>query len=189
MAWQAMLTILRRSDATVINEWAGRFGAMAESAKLSREQRLAFFEVAEQKTGGEKNSGNLRIVRESLAELYDDAGDYKRASEYYSLLLKDVRETGERPVVMAKLLGVYLKDGNTQMACQLVGNYLLENDLDANSVLVSSLDVYLNGHGQPGEKTKALLDALNNIKADGRPGWSEQLQKWAKALEPAKETE
>jgi hypothetical protein len=68
------------------------------------------------------------------------------------------------------------------MACQLVGNYLLENDLDANSIIISSIGSYLNGQGQTDARSQELLKALNGIKAEDRPGWSEQLKKWVNAL-------
>ena len=57
-AWQAMLKIFNNCDINVIESWMGKFDSQAGNGKLSDEQYVSFFELAERKAASGKQRGN-----------------------------------------------------------------------------------------------------------------------------------
>ncbi|MHC4790795.1 MAG: HEAT repeat domain-containing protein [Planctomycetota bacterium] len=184
-AWQAMLKIFKQSDVQVIEEWLQNLTSQGSKAPLSDEQMISFLKIAEQKAVSESKPEMLKSVRVKLAELYSKADDFKQAAEYLGLLHQTTQGSEDKQAILADLLDVYLKWQNVQAVSQLVGNCLLQNDLDANSVIVHSIDDYLTNPPVGGDPT-AVLGALAAIElTEPRPGWQLQIKYWTESFMPA----
>ena len=185
-AWQAMLAIFKGSDAAVLDEWIEKFNSHNAKTRLSDEQCLSVLEIAERKAVAENRSTMLRNVRARLASLYNKRGDFERAAEYLGMLRQVAQTAEEKEAISAELLGVYLRNSNAEAAVRLVEYCLLEKDLDSNNVIVLSVDSYL---AEPPAPTDAnvILEALASVKtSEARPMWAEQVQRWTKRLDRAK---
>jgi hypothetical protein len=146
---------------------------------------ISFLKIAEQKAVSESKPEMLKSVRVKLAELYSKADDFKQAAEYLGLLHQTTQGSEDKQAILADLLDVYLKWQNVQAVSQLVGNCLLQNDLDANSVIVHSIDDYLTNPPVGGDPT-AVLGALAAIElTEPRPGWQLQIKYWTESFMPA----
>jgi HEAT repeat protein len=176
-AWQAMLTIFKRSDVVVLGQWMGRFEQENTNLKLSDEQRTAFLETLESKVDGKSNPEMVANVREKLAHLYAKRGEYERSAKYWGGLLETAKEAGQRDRIRGELLDVYLRGGNFEAAGLLIANCLLEKDLDSNNVVVSTIERFLDG--AQGTVSKTLLEELGKIQAPaGRTAWLERRKSW-----------
>ena len=187
-AWQAMLKIFKRSDAAVLNEWIGKFDLQNTQGRLSDEQRLSIFEIAERKAIGENKLKMLKNIRKKLVKFYSKNGEFERAAEYLGMLRQVAQTPEEREAILADLLDVYLRWPNVEAATQLVDNCLLEKDLAPNSVIVLSIDSYL---AEPPDAAdpNAILQALAEIKTpEARPMWQAKVKIWTDRLGQAEKT-
>ncbi|MHC4417225.1 MAG: HEAT repeat domain-containing protein [Planctomycetota bacterium] len=185
-AWQAMLAIFKGSDAAVLDEWIEKFNSHNAKTRLSDEQWLSVLEIAERKAVAENRSTMLRNVRARLASLYNERGDFERAAEYLGMLRQVAQTAEEKEAISAELLGVYLRNSNAEAAVRLVEYCLLEKDLDSNNVIVLSVDSYLADPPAPTD-ANVILEALAGVKtSEARPMWAEQVQRWTKPLDRAK---
>lgn len=177
-AWQAMLTIFRRSDVAVLGQWMGRFELETPKIKLSDEQWTAFLEIVEPKVDGQNDPEMVTSVRERLARLYAKRGEYERSAKYWGGVLEMAKESRERDRIRAELLDVYLRGENFEAAGLLIANCLLEKDLEPNDVVVGRIQQFLDrAQATAGKK---LLEELGKIKApEGRAAWLEQRKRWA----------
>jgi HEAT repeat protein len=182
-AWQAMLEILKSSDAGVLNEWISKFDSPSTKAKLSVEQMISFLEIAEGKAVRENKLKMLKDIREKLAGLYKKTGAFEQAAKYFGILQADAKlEVEERDKILAELLDAYLRWPNVEAATKLVDNCLLEKDLDPNHVLVLAIDNYLS-EPPVGVDPNEVLKALTKINPSRkRPKWLMQVQLWLSRL-------
>jgi HEAT repeat protein len=202
-AWQAMLKIFNNCDVNVIEDWIGRFNSQAGKGKLSDEQYVAFFELAERKAIAEHASGNkadtersdgpasamVRTSREKLAQLYAKAGQFEQAAEYLGKLRGSAKTAEQKEAILGQLVDVYLRWPKMAAATQLVGNCLLEKDLGNDSAVIRSIDAFLDNPSE-GSDPNVVLKSLRRIKsADQRPLWHQHLARWSKRFGSAKEVE
>jgi HEAT repeat protein len=179
-AWQAMLTIFKAVDISILDKWVERFSSQDMEAKLSDEQKISFLEIAERKANGEKRGEMLKNVREKLVKLYIRSGRYEQAAKYLGLLREAAGSAEEKEAILAQILEVYLRWPKVETAAQLVDNCLLEKDLEPNSVIVLSIDKYLSEPNAPSDPN-VVLGSLAKIKtAKERPMWAEQMRRWTK---------
>ncbi len=180
-AWQAMRRIFNRPgcDAAVLSDWIARFDSQSIRARLTDEQLISFLEIAERKAVSENNPEMLKDIRERLAGLYRENGEFERAAEYLGMLREVAGTEQERERFLGCLLDVYLRWLNVEAAVRLVSNRLLAKDLEPNDVIVRSIDNYLTDLDDRADPN-ALLKALSEIKTAGeaRPIWDEQLRRW-----------
>ncbi len=181
-AWQAMLTIFKTVDTEVLDKWVERLSSQDMETKLSDEQKISFFEMAERKAGGDKNGEMLKNIRGQLARLYSKSGRFEDAAKYLGLLREAAESPEEKEAILAQLLDVYLRWPKVETAAQLVENCLLEKDLGPDNAIVLSIDKYLTEPNAVSEPN-AVLAALVDIKtAKKRPMWAEQVRRWTKRL-------
>jgi len=181
-AWQAMLEILKSSDAGVLNEWIVKFDSPSTKAKLSVEQMISFLEIAEGKAVRENKLKMLKDIREKLAGLYKKTGAFEQAAEYFGILQEEAKKVEERDKILAELLDAYLRWPNMEAATKLVDNCLLEKDLDPNHVIVLAIDNYLS-EPPAGVDPNEVLKALTQINPSRkRPKWLMQVKFWLSRL-------
>ena len=181
-AWQAMLTIFKGVGTEVLDKWVERFSSQDMDAKLSDEQEISFFEMAERKASGEKGGGVLKNVREQLARLYIRSSRFEQAAKCLGLLREAAESPTEKEVILAQLLDVYLRWSKVETAAQLVENCLLEKDLGPDNVITISIEKYFAELPATADPNVAL-EALIKIKtAKNRPMWAEQVRRWNKRL-------
>jgi len=181
-AWQAMLEILKSSDAGVLNEWIAKFDSPSTKAKLSVEQMISFLEIAEGKAVRENKLKMLKDIREKLAGRYKKTGAFEQAAKYFGILQEEAKKVEERDKILAELLDAYLRWPNVEAATKLVDNCLLEKDLDPNHVIVLAIDNYLS-EPPAGVDPNEVLKALNKINPSRkRPKWLMQVKLWLSRL-------
>jgi hypothetical protein len=190
-AWQAILKIFRRSNATVLAEWAAKIKSPAMAGKTTSEQQISFFTLAEQKAQTENKVELLKDAQTNLADLYSASGNLKQASEYLKILFAGAT-VQEKPQLQGRLVHAHLMLGSVDQACELVSNYLSTKDLDLgpeDSVL-KSIEAYLNS---PATVNPAgLLDAMQQIQvADPKilQAWRALLSGWTERYAKVKKTE
>ncbi|MGD1043084.1 MAG: HEAT repeat domain-containing protein [Sedimentisphaerales bacterium] len=188
-AWQAMLKIFNNCDVNVIESWIGRFDSQAGKGKLSDEQCVSFFELAERKAVAENKAEIVRATREKLALLYTKAGQFEQAAEYLGKLRGAAKTAEQKEAILGQLVDVYLRWPKVEAATQIVGNCLLEKDLGNDSAVIRSIDAFLDNPSE-GSDPNMVLKSLRRIKsADQRPLWHQHLARWGKRFGPAKEAE
>ena len=180
-AWQAMLSIFRRGELAVFDQWLERLDHPGDGARVSQQQRVSFLEAAELKAIGEGGAQTLRLIRGRLAELYDKQGSFEKAAEYLGLLRETAVTEQEKRQIMASLLDVYLRWPRMELAAQLVHNSLLERDLGPESVMVKTIDGYISA-SLASSDPNALLTALSQSVPAERPMWTGQLGRWQESL-------
>ena len=180
-AWQAMRKIFNRPgcDAAVLSDWIARFDSQGIKAVLTKEQLISFLEIAERKAISEDKPEMLKDIRERLAGLYRQSGEFEQAAEYLGMLREITGTEEEKERFLGCLLDVYLRWPNVEAAVRLVSNRLLSKDLEPNDVIVRSIGNYLTDLDDEVDPD-ALLKALSEIKTAGesRPMWAEQLRRW-----------
>jgi tetratricopeptide (TPR) repeat protein len=188
-AWQAMLKIFNNCDVNVIESWMGKFDSQSGNGKLSDEQCVSFFELAERKAVAENKAEMVRTTREKLAQLYTKAGQFEQAAEYLGKLRGAARNAEQKDAILGQLVDVYLRWPKVEAATQLVGNCLLEKDLGNDSAVIRSIEAFLD-NPPGGSDPNIVLKSLRRIKAtDQRPLWQQHLARWDKRFVPAKEAE
>jgi len=191
LAWQAMLKIFNGSDASVVNEWIDKFFSQNSQIGLSDEQKIAFLEIADRKIGENKPEA-LKNIREMLANLYIEMGQFEQAANYLGRLREATQTEAEKEAVLSQLVNVYLRWSKIELAVNLVENCLLQKDLDADNKVVRSIDAYLNAPDEGGADPNKVMDALGGIKGDAvqaRPKWRNQMKRWKELISKAAITE
>jgi HEAT repeat protein len=194
-AWQAMLKIFNNCDVNIIDSWIGRFDSQARDnhiseaskGKLSDEQCVSFFELAERKAVAENKAEMVKAAREKLAQLYTKAGQYEQAAEYLGKLRALAKTTEQKEAILGQLVDVYLRWPKVEAASLLVGNCLLEKDLGHDSAVVRSIDAFLDNPSE-GSDPNMVLKSLRRVKStDQRPLWRQQLARWNKRFGSAED--
>jgi HEAT repeat protein len=179
-AWQSMLKIFNGADVNVVESWIDRIDSQTGKDKLTDEQRIAFFEIAEKKAIAENRTVVIKSAREKLARLYGKVGQFEQAAEYLGKLRQAAGTAEEKDAVLGQLLDVYLRWPKVDAATWLIGNCLLENDLSPNSPVIRTIDAFLESPSG-GADPNMILDALRKIKpAENRPMWEQNLARWGK---------
>ncbi|MCX5635495.1 MAG: hypothetical protein NTW55_06645, partial [Planctomycetota bacterium] len=177
-AWQAMLKIFKRSGADVMGEWLAKLAAENAQGRITDEQMIAFLEMTERKADGENKLELLKTIRQELASSYIANSNFERAAECLGKLREAAKTEHEKGEILNKLLEVYLKWPNVKNAADLIYNSLLEKDLEPNSVIVQSIDSYLNAPPE-GVDPKALLVELAKIRVpEQRAKWRQHMELW-----------
>ena len=178
LAWQTMLKIFGRSNIELLAEWAQRLDGEKSKNRLSYEQKITFLEDVEQKAVGEKKI--VKAARVKLAVLYEEAGQFEKAAEYYGLLRESADSQQEKERFLARLLEVYLRWPRLELAVRLMDNCLLEKDLGPDSEIVRSIDNYLKESSGSAD-ANLVVHRLRQIKLSQlRPMWVKQLKAWDK---------
>ncbi len=179
-SWQAMMKIFNNHDVNVIDYWMVKFDTQAGPSKISDEQWLSFFELAERKSASENRIAIAKETRTKLAQLYIKSGQYEQAAEYLGKLRESAGNKEQKDKILGQLIDVYLRWPKIDAASRIVGNCLLEKDLDVDSTVIRSIETYLdnpNGGAEP----NIIIRALIKIKTeDLRPLWHQQLARWIK---------
>ena len=187
-AWDAMLKILKQPqvDASALKVWVERLDSTDEQAKKpSVEQKVSFFEIAARKSEAQEEPELLKNIREKLANIHIQNGEYEQAAEYLGLLRETAQSEAEREDILVKLLEVYLKWPKTEKVRDLIHNKLLESDLDPNGIIVHSIDNYLSSDGD----AELVLGALEVIKVNDRPLWQKQMEIWSERFGKVRRTD
>ncbi len=191
LAWQAMLKIFNGSDTSVLSEWIDKLFSKNSQIKLSDEQKIAFLEIADRKIG-ENKPEVLKNIREMLANLYIEMGQFEQAANYLGRLREATQTEEEKEAILSKLVKVYLRWSKIDLAVNLVENCLLQKDLDLDNKVVRSIDAYLSAPDEGGADPNTVLDALNKIKGDAlqaKPEWRKQMKRWKELISKAATTE
>jgi HEAT repeat protein len=187
LAWQTMLRIFKAVEASVLDEWIGRFSSQDMKVRLSDEQMVSLLETAERKASGEKNSQMLKNVRNKLAELYIKGSKFEQAAKCLGMLREAADSPEEEEAILGRLLGVYLRWPNLDAAKGLIANRLLEADLDPNSVIVQSIENYLTV-AAGGADPNAVIEVLMQVETpQARPMWAERMRDWQHRLRQDKD--
>jgi len=190
LAWGAMLRIFKRCEPEVLAEWTARLTESGEKPRLSDEQILFFFEIAEQKIAGGDNTRMLRAIWATLAQLYKRTGKFEEAADYLGRLHDTAESSEEKQSIVPSLLDVYLRWPHVDKAAKLIHNYLLTNDLEPNSPVALSIEHYLRESGtgvDPNEVLGGLIARIGPV--EDRPQWQELLRRWNRRLGPNEGTE
>ncbi len=177
-AWQAMLKIFKRSVADVMGEWLSKLAAENTQGRITNEQMIAFLEMTERKADGENKLELLKTVRQELASSYITNSNFERAAECLGKLREAAKTDQEKGEILNKLLEVYLKWPNVKNAADLVYNSLLEKDLEPNSVIVQSIDSYLNTPPEGGDPNSLLVELAKIRVPEQRPKWRQRMELW-----------
>ena len=183
-AWEAMLKIFKQPqiDASALKVWVERLDSTDEQAV---EQKVSFFEIAARKSEAQEESELLKNIREKLANIHIQNGEYEQAAEYLGLLRETAQSEAEREDMLVKLLTVYLKWPKAEKVRDLIHNKLLESDLDPNGIIVHSIDNYLSSDGD----AELVLGALKVIKVNNRPLWQKQMEIWSERFGKVRRTD
>ena len=181
-AWQAMLKILRRSNADMMSQWIARFDALPAPNKLSPEQMISFLTLVEQKAQGENKADVLREARLRLFGLYVTGNDAARATEYMNLVLGAAAGDEDRNDAATRLLSMCLQAGAVQvdLAGAVIEAYLAERDLGSEHPMAKSLNAYLR-EPPAGVDPNALVARLRQIKVkepEKRSLWRQLVAEW-----------
>jgi hypothetical protein len=185
-AWQAMLKIFNGSDAGLLNEWMDKLTSPSSKIKLSNEQKIDFLKIAE---AAESNNENKRQIHKRLAELYYETGQFEQAADYLSTMYEIAQTPEAKEAILPKLLDSCLRGAKLERVEELVRNYLMQGDLDPNSIVVLPINNYFS-NPPVGTDPNEVLKVLVAIKApQGRPKWEQQLKNWTNYLGKAKEAD
>jgi HEAT repeat protein len=183
-AWQAMLKIFNGSDAGVLKEWIDKLTLPSSKVKLTNEQKIDFLKIAEAAKG---NSENKPEIRRKLAELYYETAQFEQAADYFGILYEIAQTPESKEAILSKLLDSCFKGSKLERVAELVRNYLTQEDLDPNSIIVQSINNYFI-NPPVGPEPNEVLKVLVAIKTpQNRPKWQQQLEIWTQYLGKAKE--
>lgn len=191
-AWQAMMNIFRRTNAEVLQGWSAKIQSPEVAAKLSPEQRIAFFALSEQKAQGESHAGLLRDARVNLANLYVATENFKAASEHLQVLLAAGPTGEEKHRLYGQSLRVEIGLANMKQASELLSNYLSTKDLDLSPQggVVKCIEEHLGGTASA--DSAGLLEALRQVKVsdpETLEAWQALLAGWTERYASAKKPE
>ncbi len=186
-AWQAMLKIFNNCDVNVIDAWMVKFDSSQSSVKLSEEQCVSFFELAERKATAENKPAIVKAAREKLAQFYTKSGQFEQAAEYLGKIRESAVTKEQKDAVLGQLVDVYLRWPKVEAASRLVGNCLLEKDLGSDNAVIRSIDAFLENPSGGADPT-LVIKSLRKIKStDERPMWRQHLARWSRNLGLAEE--
>jgi HEAT repeat protein len=190
VAWESMLSILKKSDVTVLADWVAKFDSPTVDSGLSNEQRLSVLKIAEQRFLETNRPQALKDVRRQLANLYKGIGNFEQAANYFGMLHETAELAEEKEAILADLLDAYLRWPNAAMAARLVDNYLLVKDLDANCPVALSIDNYFREPPPAVDPNTVLAEFFAKVKepVPPKPKWREFLTRWTERLGSAEET-
>jgi hypothetical protein len=188
LAWEAMVRILRRSQAVVLTQWVERFKTGATEQQLSNDRKLMVLEMAAQKVKDQPDL--LRKVQRDLAELYGEMGNFQSAAEYWGMLHQSAANEQEKAAILPCLLEAYLRLPSIDRAANLIDNCLLIKDLDPNGPVIATIERYLAAPPAGVDPNALLTELLSKVAATtDRPMWQQQRQKWTQQTKPAQQKE
>ena len=182
-AWQAMLKILKDSDAATWKVWADKL--TSDDSKLGNEYKIAFLKAAEVSAAGDFRSE----IGRKLAGLYYTMGQFEPAADYLGMQYEAAKTKQAKEEILAKLLDACLKASKAEPLAGLVEDYLSKADLDLGNSVMQSINDYF---AQPpaGADPVAVLKALETVKVPkGRPKWQQRLSAWKAGLTKTTEAE
>jgi HEAT repeat protein len=183
-AWQAMLDIFKRSDADIMAEWLGKLELQVPQGLISGDEWLFLLEMAERKAASSEKPGMLNSVREKMAVVHSNNGNFERAASYWGQVNEAISQPGAKAVVRGNLLNAYLRWPNLEQAVGLVHICLLEEDLGPDSPVVATIDAYLETPAE-GADPNTLVGALEQmVVTEARPMWADQMRLWSQRLTP-----
>ena len=177
-AWQTLLTIFSRSDATVLTKWLDRFVGDRQQGRLTDSQWLGLLEIAEGKAESRPEL-QVRVLR-LCVEYYTQKAqpDSLRA---YLMKLSGVVTKEERPGILAKVLQMDLQAGNVEKASSVLQSVLAAGDLAEDDEVSRAVTAYLalaQGSESP-DPLKVLQEVFSKVKlAEPRPIWDELRGRW-----------
>jgi len=179
-AWSAMLKIFGRCEMQTVREWVDRLEAKHSGAAVSDEQLITFLEIVEQKFGGVERHEFANTVREKLASLYKQIGEYELSAQYWAALLEGSNADGGRDEILSELLDCYLSGTDLAAVRQLIANRLLQKDLGPDDLLVSRLDEFIKNpqSGQDPNMVVAELSRIDMSNTGERPKWGRRIEEW-----------
>lgn len=188
-AWRAMVRIFGDAQLDVINKWILPIENYVTAGKISEDEALTFFELAEKLCGkkGDGQGGNcdIRGIRGKLASLYFEKSDYEKSAKYYAMLLSDAADVKERGGILARLVTCYFEVGNWDAGAQVLTNVVQEKDVIAGSEVVLAVSSFLD-KAKEGEKGK-VIGSLAKINIADRPVWQELVKQWQGLIKPKAE--
>jgi HEAT repeat protein len=181
-AWEAMMKIFNGCDVNIIENWLPKFDNQPNSGKLTDEQRVAFFEMAEKKVLAEKRPEAVKVIRERIAQLYVKGGQYEQAAEELGKLREAAQTPEQKEAILGQLVDVYLRWPRMDSASRLIQNHLLEKDLGHDDVIVRSIDAFWKNPPATAD-VNMVFDTLQKINhPEPRPVWQQQVNRWAAAI-------
>ena len=185
-AWQAMVNIFKGSDAGIVNGWVEKL-TVESNAKLTDQQKIGFLTTAVEKAESENKPQMLRNVRVRLAALYRKVQEYEKAKESLDKLLSTATTPEQKTEVVDDLLCLYFAWPKTNFAVTLLAVTLAEKDLDADGVLLKTLDKHL-AEPTKGVDPKVVVAQLAKIKTpEDRKNWKKWLGGWQARLKKSEQ--
>ena len=179
-AWQAMSNIFKGCDAETVNSWFEKLAA-ENSAKLTDQQKIAFLIGAVEKAETENKPQMLKDQRTRLTALYRKTNQYEKAEECLGRLRSMATTPEQKTQAVADLIDLYFAWPKTDLAAKLLATALEAEDLDADGVLLKTLDEHLTK--PTGVDPKAVVAQLAAIKApENREKWVKWLKGWQTRL-------
>ncbi|MBL7185370.1 MAG: hypothetical protein ISS70_03525 [Phycisphaerae bacterium] len=180
-AWQAMSNIFKGSDADTAAAWVEKLTAES-NRKLTDQQKIGFLIAAAEKADSENKPQMLKDVRARLAALYRKADQYDKAEECLDKLRSMATTPEQETEAVADLLGLYFAWPKTDLAAKLLAVVLEKEDLDADGVLLKTLDEHLT-EPTKGVDPKVVVAQLAAIKTpQNREKWGTWLKGWQARL-------
>jgi len=185
-AWLAMLKIFDSSDLATLKEWMDKLTSPESKINLPDDQKIAFIKKVEAKAAGDAKL--LESVRNKLAKLYYQTGQFEREAEYWDMLNKAAPTAKEQEVILPKLLDAYLRSSKEELAAEVVRECLAKGDLSSGNVVLNSIDNYLSK--PTGADPNVVIKALSGLKlSEARPNWQKWLKGWTDRLSKSEEAE
>jgi len=180
-AWQAMSNIFKGSDADTVNDWVEKL-TTESNRKLTGQQKIGFLVAAVEKADSENKPQMLKDVRARLAALYRKTNQYEKAEGCLDKLRSMATTPEQKTAAVADLLDLYFAWPKTDLAVKLLAMALETEDLDADGVLLKTLDEHLT-EPTKGVDPKVVVAQLAAIKTpQNREKWVKWLKGWQTRL-------
>ena len=171
-AWQAMLRIFNDSDVNILKDWT--YKLTVEQNRLTDNQKIAFFKIAETKAGIEDKTQ----IREILADLLLNTDQYEQAASYFNELYTTAQTSQEKEEILPKLLDSCLRSSNFEILENLViENLSKEKIINPDNIVIHSIGNYMSDVSIVADKDE-LLKNLDNISIPDNADWKKYLQQW-----------
>ncbi len=175
-AWQAVLTILSRSEAEVVDQSYDRFTALKTKGKLSNSQWQQFLEVALSRAEGVP--ALLIKVTRAFADFRIGTGDLEMGRTHLAKLATLVKQD-EKGEIQSRLLGLELKTGRVPEASAILRSELKVRDLGQSDTFVKAVNTFLADISEGKNPRAVVQSVLKTIKTvDGRPEWEKVRSLW-----------
>jgi len=187
-AWQAMLEIFKRCQASVAVEWLERLEPRGENPALSEDEWMLFLETAVRKAEGPEDKREPELLKrawEKMAVFSAKKGNFTRSAEYWGKILELESEPAQRAVVRAKLVQTYLGGTSFAQAAEVVHITLLEKDLASDDPVVDVIEAYLANpaaEADPNRFLAVLAEKTADIDMASRPIWKKHVMSWSERL-------